>query len=81
VSAAFDLKITGIDILELCVYPICMSIDQIKDEIKVLRPKELDQVAALILQIRRENDPDRKAKIGQMIDDQDVVAWTPSPSK
>lgn len=58
-----------------------MRIDQIKDEIMVLPPEELDQVAALILQIRRENDPDRKAKIGQMINDKDVVAWTPSPSK
>jgi hypothetical protein len=58
-----------------------MSIDQIKDEIKVLRPEELDQVAALILQIRRDNDPDRKAKIGEMIDDQDVVAWEAAPSE
>jgi hypothetical protein len=77
----FEFKITGIDILRGPLYIANMSIDQIKDEIKVLRPEELDQVAALILQIRRDNDPDRKAKIGEMIDDQDVVAWEAAPSE
>jgi len=74
-------KITDIDIRETCVYIPAMSIDQIRDEIKGLPPEELDQVAALILQIRRENDPDRKARIGEMIDDQEVVAWTPASSE
>lgn len=57
-----------------------MSIDQIKAEIKVLPPEEIDEVAALLLQIRRDNDPDRKARIGEMIDDRDVDAWKSAPS-
>jgi hypothetical protein len=51
-----------------------MSIEQIKESIKELDPSELDQVAALILQIRRANDPERKKELSQMIDDKDVVS-------
>ena len=52
-----------------------MSVDQIKDGIRELSPAELDQVAALILQLRRSNDPERKGDLAGMIDDQDVVPW------
>ena len=52
-----------------------MSIEQIKESIRELDPSELDQVAALILQIRRANDPERKKELSQMIDDQEVIPW------
>lgn len=52
-----------------------MSIEQIKESIRELDPPELDQVAALILQIRRANDPERKKELSEMIDDQDVIPW------
>ena len=58
-----------------------MSIDQIKEEIKGLSPDDLDEVASLILQLRRENDPHRKTKIGEMIDDSDVVSWQHTSSE
>ncbi|MDA0348843.1 MAG: hypothetical protein O3C43_15320 [Verrucomicrobia bacterium] len=53
-----------------------MSIEQIKEKIRELDPSELDQVAALILQIRRTNDPERKKELSQMIDDKDVIPWS-----
>jgi len=71
---------TKVDIHPLYDYILSMSIDQIKDEIKDLPPEELDQVAALILQIRRETDPDRKTRLSEMIDDEDVVAWKSATS-
>lgn len=52
-----------------------MSIEQIKESIRELDPFELDQVAALILQIRRTNDPERKKELSEMIDDQNVIPW------
>jgi hypothetical protein len=55
-----------------------MSIQQLKDEIKGLGPVELDQVAALILQLRRANDPERKKELSEMIDDPNTTAWSPS---
>ena len=57
-----------------------MSVDQIKEGIRELSPTELDQVAALILQLRRSNDPERKRELAEMIDDTDVVPWKNSPS-
>lgn len=56
-----------------------MSVDQIKEGIRELSAAQLDQVAALILQLRRANNPDRKDELAEMIDDQDVVPWN-SPS-
>ena len=53
-----------------------MSIEQIKESIRGLEPSELDQVAALILQIRRTNDPERKKELSEMIEDQDVIPWS-----
>ena len=53
----------------------CMSVDEIKQQIKELPPAELDQVAAFILQLRRSNDPERKEEIAAMIADPDVVSW------
>ena len=50
-----------------------MSVTEIKNELKVLPPEELDQIAALILQLRRSHDPDRALQVGSMIDDPDVV--------
>lgn len=55
-----------------------MGIQQLKNEIKELGPVELDQVAALILQLRRSNDPERTRKLAEMIDDPDVIAWKKS---
>jgi hypothetical protein len=57
-----------------------MSVDQIKDGIRELSPSELDQVAALILQLRRSNDPERKSELAKMIDDTDVVPWKAASS-
>ena len=52
-----------------------MSIEQIKESIRELDPSELDQVAALILQIRRTNDSEHKKKLSKMIEDQDIIPW------
>ncbi len=52
-----------------------MSIDQIKESIRELDSSELDQVAALILQIRRTNDSERRQELSEMIEDQDVIPW------
>ncbi len=37
---------------------------------------DLDQVAALILQLRRAKDTERSKELAQMIDDKDVVSWS-----
>ena len=55
-----------------------MSIHQLKEEIKELGPVELDQVAALILQLRRSNNPERKKELAEMIDDPNTVVWKQS---
>jgi len=55
-----------------------MSIQKIKEEIRRLGPVKLDQVAALILQFRRANDPEREKELSAMIDDPNTVAWSPS---
>jgi hypothetical protein len=50
-----------------------MSVNEIKDEIRALPPEELDQVAALILDLRRSNDPKQKSQLTEMIDDLTVT--------
>ena len=52
-----------------------MSILEIKEEIKSLEISELDEVAALILQLRRRKDPERKKQLTDLIDSDDWVAW------
>ena len=52
-----------------------MSVTEIKEEIKSLEVSELDEVAALILQLRREKDPERKKHLADLIDSNDWVAW------
>ena len=52
-----------------------MSIAEIKEEIRSLEISELDEVAALILQLRRGKDPERKKQLTDLIDSDDWVAW------
>ncbi len=52
-----------------------MSIAEVKEEIKSLECSELDEVAALILQLRRERNPERKKQLTDLIDSDDWVAW------
>ena len=52
-----------------------MSIVEIKEEIKSLEVADLDEVAALILQLRRGKDPERKKQLTDLIDSDDWVAW------
>lgn len=52
-----------------------MSIAEIKEEIKLMQATELDEVAALILQLRRARDPDRKERIAELIDGDDWIQW------
>lgn len=53
-----------------------MSIDEIKENIREMELADLDQVAALILQLRRAKDTERSKELAQMIDDKDVVSWS-----
>jgi len=52
-----------------------MSVAEIKEEIKNLETPQLDEVAALILQLRRAKDPERKNQVSELIDGDDWVAW------
>ena len=52
-----------------------MSVAEIKKEIKSLEVSELDEVAALILQLRRGKDLERKRQLTDLIDSDDWVAW------
>ena len=52
-----------------------MSIVEIKEEIKNMEDAELDEVAALILQVRRIKDPNRKENLANLIDGGDWVEW------
>lgn len=52
-----------------------MSVAEIKEEIKNLEAPQLDELAALILQIRRSKDPERKDQISEFIDGEDWIAW------
>ena len=52
-----------------------MSIVEIKEEIKNMEVSELDEVAALILQMRRAKDPSRKENLTHLIDGGDWVEW------
>lgn len=52
-----------------------MSVTEIKEEIKNLEISELDEVAALILQLRRGKDPRRKSQLADLIDGDDWVVW------
>ncbi|WP_309398425.1 hypothetical protein [Cerasicoccus maritimus] len=54
-----------------------MSLVEIKEEIKALQAADLDEVAALILQLRRARDPERKDQLAELIDGEDFVRWTP----
>lgn len=52
-----------------------MSVTEIKEEIKNLGVPQLDELAALILQIRRSKDPERKDHVSELIDGNDWIAW------
>lgn len=52
-----------------------MSVVELKEEIKNLEASQLDELAALILQIRRLRDPGRKDQISEFIDGDDWIAW------
>lgn len=52
-----------------------MSVTEIKEEIKSLEASDLDEVAALILQLRRSKDPERKKQLTDLIDSSDWVVW------
>lgn len=52
-----------------------MSIAEIKEEIKNLEAPELDELAALILQIRRSKDSERKDRVAELIDGDDWIPW------
>ena len=54
---------------------VCMSVAEIKEEMKNLEAPQLDELAALILQIRRSKDPERKEQISELIDGDDWIAW------
>ena len=54
-----------------------MSLAEIKEEIKTLETPDLDEVAALILQLRRARDPDRRDNLSELIDSDDFVRWNP----
>jgi hypothetical protein len=52
-----------------------MGVAEIKEEIKNLEASQLDELAALILQIRRSKDPERKDQVSELIDGDDWIAW------
>ena len=52
-----------------------MNVVEIKKEIRSLETSQLDEVAALILQLRRARNPGRKKQLSELIDQDDRVAW------
>ena len=52
-----------------------MGVVEIKKEIRSLETSQLDEVAALILQLRRAKNPGRKKQLSELIDHDDRVAW------
>jgi len=52
-----------------------MSIAEIKNELKSMEDAQLDEVASLILQLRRSRDPRRKDELTDLIDGDDWVEW------
>jgi len=62
------------------LYLVGMSLVEIKDELKTLEDAQLDEVAALILQLRRSRDPDRKDQLADLIDGEDFTPWQPGDS-
>lgn len=48
-----------------------MSIDQIKEEIKVMDPVSLQKLSTFLLKFRRSQDPERKQEIADLIDSPD----------
>ena len=52
-----------------------MSVAEIKDAIRCLESSQLDEVAALILQLRRAKDPERKKQLSELIDHDDRISW------
>jgi hypothetical protein len=52
-----------------------MSVVEIKEEIKNLEVPQLDELAALILEIRRAKDPERKKQVSELIDGDDWILW------
>lgn len=52
-----------------------MSVAEIKEEIKNLEAPQLDELAALILQIRRSKDPERKDQVSNLIGGADWIPW------
>ncbi len=52
-----------------------MSIAEIKNELKSMEDAQLDEVASLILQLRRARDPRRKDELADLIDGNDWVVW------
>jgi len=52
-----------------------MSVAEIKEEIKKMEAPQLDELAALILQIRRSKDPERQDQVSALIDGDDWIPW------
>lgn len=52
-----------------------MSISEIKEEIKNMELGELNEVAALILQLRRAKDPNRKEELSNLVEEDGWVKW------
>ncbi|MGF1530484.1 MAG: hypothetical protein ACFCU4_03885 [Puniceicoccaceae bacterium] len=52
-----------------------MSVAEIKEEIKNMEAPQLDELAALILQIRRSKDPERKDQVSALIDGDEWILW------
>lgn len=48
-----------------------MTLEQIKDGIKSLEGPELQELSALILRLKRSQDPERKARIASLLDSPD----------
>ena len=52
-----------------------MGVAEIKEEIKNMEAPQLDELAALILQIRRSKDPERQDQVSALIDGDDWIPW------
>jgi len=68
-------KKRNVELSPLIAHSRHMSVAEIKEEIKNLEVPQLDELAALILQIRRAKDPERKDQVSELIDGDDWIPW------
>lgn len=52
-----------------------MSLDQLKDQVSHLAPKEQRELAAYIVSLQTERDDGFKRQLAQKIDDSDPAHW------